>query len=81
MQTKLKAKIKENIWIYCSGHAGVRGNGMADHLVGRAAANDRFSIDKKAIIKAILSKLKGQEDTDIEGRMHHQRLLEREMMK
>lgn len=39
---------------------GIRGNEMADHLVGGAGANNILSMDKGDIIKAILSKLQGQ---------------------
>lgn len=52
---------------------------MADRLVGRAAASESLRMVKEDMIKATLSKLQDQEDT--EGSTHHQDLLKRGVMK
>lgn len=67
-------------WIYYPRCAGVRSNEVADCLSGKAAANDSLSMEKKDIIKAIMSKLQGQEDTAFEGSTYHH-LLERGVIK
>jgi hypothetical protein len=40
-------------WIYCPGHAGVRGNEIAHMLVGKALVNDVLEMDKSDLHTAI----------------------------
>lgn len=56
-------------------HSAVRGNEMADRLPARASGNNRVGMDKKGIIKAIVSKLQGQADTHFEVSTHHKLLV------
>lgn len=51
---------------------------MADHLAG---SHSHQQPEHGQTIKAILCKLQGQEDTDLEGSTHHSCLLEWEVMK
>ena len=64
-------------WIYCPGHAGVRGNERADWLAGMATVSDfRIARDKDEIVGAVLERLQEEEEVDWEYSRHIERIRE-----
>ena len=45
--------LRELVWIYCPGHAGVRGNERADALASAAPVVGTLDMDKGDILRAI----------------------------
>jgi hypothetical protein len=52
-----KTKVVEITWIYCPGHAGVRGKEEADRLAVSAPVGSQLLYDKRDVISALWDKV------------------------
>jgi ribonuclease HI len=68
-------------WIYCPGHAGVRGNEIADRLALRAPVAGKLALDKEDIAHAVLNKLQECESVKFINSEIHQRLIDQHLEK
>jgi ribonuclease HI len=57
--------LQELVWIYCPGHAGVRGNERADVLASKAPVVGTLDMDRGDILKSIMDRLL-EEDTALD---------------
>ena len=48
-----QSKLTRVVWIFCPGHAGVRGNERADELAGQAALGDNPKIGQATVIAIV----------------------------
>ncbi|RUS87822.1 hypothetical protein EGW08_004421 [Elysia chlorotica] len=63
-------------WIFCPGHAGVKGNERADKLAGKATVNGTLRLDKQEVLKALSEHLRNAEDTAAEDQQAIKRMIE-----
>jgi hypothetical protein len=63
-------------WIYCPGHAGVRGNEIADRLAGKAAVNDVIEMNKSDLQTAIRQELQLQKTNEFKQSAYYKRFEE-----
>ncbi|RUS69373.1 hypothetical protein EGW08_022863, partial [Elysia chlorotica] len=63
-------------WIFCPGHAGVKGNERADKLAGNATVNGTLRLDKQEVLKALSEHLRNAEDTAAEDQQAIKRMIE-----
>src|SRR5579871_6638699 len=47
------SKLRRLLWIYCPGHAGVRGNERADSLASRAPIMGDITMDKSNVLRSL----------------------------
>ena len=59
-----KTEMESATWIYCPGHAGVRGNEAADALAGQAVINGGIQFDKHDVLKSLDRLLREEEKND-----------------
>jgi ribonuclease HI len=52
-----ESALLELVWIYCPGHAGVRGNERADLLASKASVVGTLDMDKEDIVKSISDRM------------------------
>ena len=58
-------------WIYCPGHAGVRGNERTDLLVGNAAIDGTLlRRDKADLMKAVINSFQDEDDVNEAENVH-----------
>ena len=62
-----KLSIQKLLWIYCPGHAGVKGNDRADQLAGKATITTGLRLGKSEVLRAAKHHLQQLEDS----REHH----------
>ena len=72
--------IQKILWVYCPGHAGVKGNDRADRLAGTATITTGLRLGKSEVLRAVRQHLQQLEDNQ---EHHHSvaRLLERDVQK
>ena len=61
-----KLRLQRLLWIYCPGHAGVKGNDRADSLAGKANLKDGLQLERSDILRnprQILQKQKSRTST------------------
>jgi ribonuclease HI len=58
--------VRSIVWIFCPGHAGVKGNEAADKLAGAATANESIQMDRADIIDKLSRKLKEEDNRDMD---------------
>jgi ribonuclease HI len=61
-------------WIYCPGHACVRGNEEADKLAGQAPIDGVVCLDRGVILKRVIDKFKEAENEDNNSNVYIQRM-------
>ena len=77
VRTLESSDIERITWIYCPGHAGVRGNERADWLAGIATISDiRLARDRDEIVAAVHKSLKEADAVDWESSGHIERMME-----
>ena len=72
--------IQKLLWVYCPGHAGVKGNERADRLAGNATTTTGLHLGRSEVLRAVRQHLQQLED----NKEHHHsvdRLLERDVQK
>ena len=72
--------IQKLLWVYCPGHAGVKGNERADRLAGNATTTTGLCLGRSEVLRAVRQHLQQLEDNK---ELHHNvdRLLERGIQK
>ena len=63
LEAMTRSQIRAATWIYCPGHAGVRGNEVADGLAGQATVGAQITVDKSDLLKQLQRALR-EEETD-----------------
>ena len=48
------------LWVYCPGHAGVKGNDRADRLAGKAALTSGLLLGRSEVLRSWTHYLRGQ---------------------
>ena len=61
MESIERTELEDLTWIYCPGHAGVRGNEVADQLAGSALVGDLCQLYKAEVLKLLASRLREEE--------------------
>ena len=69
--------LRQLLWVYCPGHAGVKGNDRADRLVGKATLTSGLLLGRSEVLRSLRHDLLAQ------SQGHHtiDRLEEREAWK
>ena len=57
-----KSQIVRIVWIFCPGHAGVRGNEQADRLAGRAPLDGSLPMDKGEVVARLWDQVEKVEE-------------------
>ena len=57
-----KSQIVRIVWIFCPGHAGVRGNEQADRLAGRAPLGGSLPMDKGEVVARLWDQVEKAEE-------------------
>ena len=52
--------VPQCIWVYCPGHAGVKGNDRADRLVGKAALTNGLLPGRSEVLMSLRHYLRAQ---------------------
>ena len=47
-------------WVYCPGHSGVKGNGRADRLAGKAALTSGLLLGRSEVLRSLRHYLRAQ---------------------
>src|SRR5579871_6545660 len=55
------------VWIYCPGHAGVRGNERADRLASRAPLTGTLVLDRSDILRSLCERMLSDDTVIDEG--------------
>ena len=63
------SRVRFITWIFCPGHAGVKGNEAADRLAGNAIVEGGLQLHKQDVLKNLEKHLREQEDRDVDE--HH----------
>ena len=45
------------LWVYCPGHAGVKGNDRADRLAGKATVTDGLRLGRSEVLRSLTETL------------------------
>ena len=53
--------VRSIVWIFCPGHAGVRGNEAADRLAGSAVVGDTIRMDRAEVLDQLCKKLEEED--------------------
>ena len=64
------------VWIFCPGHAGVKGNEKADQLAGNANIDENLKMDKAEVMKKLSEHLRHQEIEEEEAHYAIERMRE-----
>ena len=56
--------MKAITWLYCPGHAGVRGNEVADKLAGQAESGGNIRLDKAKVLHLLADRLRNEEEEE-----------------
>ena len=75
------SKLRSIVWIFCPGHAGVRGNEAADRLAGEATVGDSIMPDRADILDRLWKKLREEEDRETDEHHAVQRMQEMGVMR
>ena len=62
-----KLHLKRLLWVYCPGHAGVKGNERADRLAGQAKVSGSMKLGRSEVLRGLRRELK----TLTEAEEHH----------
>ena len=57
--------LRKLLWVYCPGHAGVKGNDRADRLVGKATLTSALFLGRFEVLRSLRHYLRAQ------GQGHH----------
>ena len=52
--------LRKLLWVYCIGHAGVKGNDRADRLAGKAALISGLLIERSEVLRNLRHYLRAQ---------------------
>ena len=52
--------LRRILWVYCSGHAGVKGNDRADRLAGKATITDGLRLGRSEVLRSLRHYLRAQ---------------------
>ena len=63
-------------WIFSPGHAGVKGNEIADQLAEQASVKGECKMDHHELLKTINDKLRQEEDEEADHNYHLQRMMD-----
>ena len=63
--------LQKFLWVYCPGHAGVKGNEEADRLAGKATLSSGLLLGRSEVLRSLRHYLRAQ------SQGHHTRLEER----
>ena len=63
LQSIKETRLQAITWIFCPGHAGVKGNEAADNLAGQALIENDIKLDKAEVLKLLTEKLREEEET------------------
>jgi ribonuclease HI len=70
------AHIGSLTWIFCLGHAGARGNEIADRRAGSATVQGVLQMGKPEITNAVLDRLCKEDESEWEENVHVRRMIE-----
>ena len=59
-----KSRLNKITWLFCPGHAGVRGNERADELAGKATLGGRLTLDPPVVLAQCKESLNAQEEEE-----------------
>ena len=62
-----QSHLRSLLWVYCPGHAGVKGNERADKLAGRAKVTGSMKLGRSEVLRGLRRQLK----TIAEAEVHH----------
>ena len=57
--------LRKLLWVYCRGHAGVKGNDRADRLAGKATLKSGLLLGRSEVLRSLRHYLRAQ------GKGHH----------
>ena len=69
MQSVSATEVSAITWVFCPGHAGIKGNEEADRLAGEAMAMDDIHLDKSEALSLLHKKFEQQGEEELHG--HH----------
>ena len=52
--------LRKLLWLYCPGHAGVKGNDRADRLAGKAALTSGLLLGRSEMLRSLRRYLRAQ---------------------
>ena len=52
--------LRKLLWVYCPGHAGVKGNDRADSLLGKAAITSGLLLGRSEVLRSLKHNLRAQ---------------------
>ena len=64
VESNRKTKLSQISWIFCPGHAGIKGNEEADKLAGKAKPSDNIKLDKCEALDLLARTMKELEQTE-----------------
>ena len=52
--------LRKLLWVYCPGHAGVKGNDRADTLAGKATVTNGLILERSEVLRSLRHYLRAQ---------------------
>ena len=52
--------LRQLLWVYCPGHAGVKGNDRADRLAGKATLTSGLLVGRSEVLRSLRRSLRAQ---------------------